>query len=90
MIDKNFFGSKGLATSGTFGNVLACRAKPSDLFKHQLIQYLCGFHDTNFFWTASFFSLLDTAFFFPFSDLLIYSFKKTCFIPTACALGISY
>ena len=49
MIAKNFFGTKSLATSGVFGNVLAYRAKPSGLFKHQLIQYLCGFLVINFF-----------------------------------------
>lgn len=76
MIAKNFFGTKSLATSGMFVNVLAYRAKPSGLFRHQLIQYLCGFLVIN--------GVLDSIFlftsgyrFFPFSGLLIHSLKKT-------------
>lgn len=91
MIAKNFFGTKGLAASGMFGNVYAFRAKPCGLFKHQLIQYLCGFLVINVFLDSIFlFTSGHWFFFFPFSGLLIYSLKKTCFIPTACILGSFY
>lgn len=89
MMAKNFFGTGSLATSGMFGNVLACRAKPSGLFRHQLIQYLCGFFVINGFLDSIFVFTSGYCFFSVLRPLNLQS-QKDCFIPTACALGSFY
>lgn len=89
MIAKNFFGTKSLATSGMFGNVLAYRAKPSGLFRHQLIQYLCGFLVINVF-LDSIFLFISGYCIFSILRPLNFQSQKDCFIPTACALGSFY
>lgn len=89
MIAKNFFGTKSLATSGVFGTVLAYIAKPSDLFKYNLIQDLCGFLVSNVFLDSIFLFTSGYCLFSILRPLNLQS-KTDCFIPTACALGSSY
>lgn len=73
---------------GIFRHVWQCpcyKTKPSGLFKYQLIQHFCGFLVINVFQDSIIFHFWILHLFHSLSSL-IYRFKKTCFIPTACAL----